>query len=729
MFANLKKICIFVILLTIAAASVSAQNDFNDLEFEVAKTLLKKDLRQAIKEAEQSRSNDLRSLFWRLSLYQRAAHDEKFALTVKQIIADDNEENRRVIYGKVLDALKDSLFREIGTLQLFLQKFSFDSDVYEKFVSLCQQKKEECDIYGFDKWLAQKISEESETKMDADYFYGHSPYWTWTARRLDWRGKFVLDTAEILNKFVEDVRKNPSDLGAALRYLRLFKKIEEISWLAETFNSEQSYDYYELGETLSNQAKYWQLAQNERNQIYQIAAGFLQKSLSLPFNERDKSLIWQYKLRFTSVPPVIKNPEKQLRFWTKTALAETFKNMGEAHNAQPIVEELMNLDTSDIMSAKPSRLSGMVQAQSGARVVESKILREQATRQNSYEYWYERVAYYEGRREKERVFDAYRQALAVVPFDLSNENSRRSRLYFIDRFADFAEDEFEYYGNVEDKTEWSDEEKQKRELWNEVEELLRGEFDKTKSNVSYSYQLTETIIENRFKKLSREILIRNSELFVNAAANDLIKDLDNSLYLFLAMDDVSREKKDSVIGQILKIAEKKDIEKAWVLCEALNKIEGQMNVAARIVPILVKNLKIAQNKFDSSKISDDNRYEWESVKNKYVGILFDTFLLANDWKSAEKLLLENFSVIYGSPLDQIIFAAAKNGAFGDAVRLWKLKANLNRRDIENLSSLTQFPVIVGSLREFYKQMKINEPYLIIPDIALRKLGGNSKTVE
>lgn len=729
MFPNCKKICLVVILLTAVAKSVSAQRDLNELAFEVPKTLLKKDLPAAIKEAEKSPANDLYSLFWRLELYYRAANDEKYVTAVKQIVVAGDEKNRAAINERVLYALKDPIFQDIETLQIYLQKLDFNDDIYAKFVQICGQKRDECDIYEFDKWLARKMQEESETKNNTNYFYGLSPYWTWTMRRLDWRGKFGLDTAEILNQFVEDARKNPSDLDAALRYLRLFKTAQDINWLAENFVSEQAYDYYELGEHLSNQARYRQLEENERKRIYQIAALFLQKSLSLPFTEKDKKLIWQYKLRFASVPPVIKNHEKQLRFWTKTELAETFQNMGEAQNAQPIVEELMNLDTSDIISSKPSQLAGAVQAQSGARAVESKILRDQATRQDSYEYWWERIAYYRGREEKERIFDAYRQGVAAVPSDLSNENSREKRLFFIRWFADFAEDEYGYYGNSTNSDSWSDEEKQKLRLWTEAENLLRDEFEKTKLNVIYSYKLTEIIKQNRFEKLAGEILSRNPGLLVNGAKVDLI----GLVYSFLKLETVPPETKGSVIEQILKIAENKEVEKAWWFCEPLknlviiNDIPALPKLTPRVIRILEKNLKIAENKL--TKSSDEDRYEQKSLKNKYIQVLFDAYLTANDSKSAEKLLLENFSVIYDSPLDRVILTAAKNGAFGDAVRLWKLKANLNRRDLENLSALARYPAIAESLREFYRQMKTAEPFSTVPEMALRKLENVSPGIE
>lgn len=719
MFPIWKKICIFVVLLALAA-NVSAQTNFNEIEGEVSKALLKKDLRQAIKEADAASANNLHSLLRRLSLYRRAAHGEKVASTVRQIITGsfDTEKNPYAISDNVLNALKDPLFKDTQTLQFYLQ-FTFSYDIYGKFIELCLQKRESCDIGGFDKWLEQKASENAESEATQNNPYAENNHWTWVSRRINWREQFGLDNREILSQFAENVRKNPADLDVALRYLGFFKSAHDISWLAESFASEQSFDYYELGERLSSEAWHRQMPEDERAQIYRIAVRLLQKSLTLPFGETDTSQMYSRKFRYASVPVNIKNPEKQLRFWTKKELAEVYKKMGRPQDAQPIIEELMSIDTSDILSYKPSQLAGQVQAGSGARAVESKILVEQATRQNSYGYWQERITYYEGRKEPERIFDSYLQSFASVPFVISDKRSRGDRLFYINRFADFAEDEFERYVD-DDPKDLNEGEKLKQSLWREAEKFLRSEFEKTKSNIRYSYKLADIINDAGFKKLSSEIVGQNSELLISAAQADLLNGSDGLLYHFFNGDNISQAKKDVLFEQLLKIAEKKDFKNAWVLCDALNNF-SQPAYPARIIPILEKNLKITENRSNWVQTSDDDYYDFKDLKDRYLDVLFNTYLFANDWKSAEKLVMEKDSSRYYSSFDRLVLTAAKNGAFNDAVRYWKLKANLDRRNLENLASLKGYPTIAKSLRQFYKQMKIDEPYSPIPNIALQYL--------
>lgn len=706
------------ILFVVTATNVFAQANFWEVESEITKILLKKDLRQTIKEAEATSANDLDSLLRRLSLYRRAAESEKFGLTVKQISKSaDFAKNRYRINEFVSSALKDELFRDIETLQIYLQNFEFNGDIFHKFTNLCLQNKTGCDAGGFDRWLAQKAA---ETEADKDSFYGVSPNFDWTVTRINWRERLGLDNTEILNQIAEDVRKNPADLETALRYLKIFRNSQEIASLAEIFSSKRAFDYYELGETISNNADYSLQSADEKQNLRRIAVSFLQKSLSLPFDNEDARLINIRKFRFASVQPRIGNYEKQLRFWTKTELAETLKNLGEPQNAQPIVEELAAMDKSDIMTENVSYLAGMVQSASGARAVESKILREQAARQDSYEYWQERVSYYHGRNEPERVFDAYRQALGVVPFDLSNKRSSEMRLYFIRSFAYFVREKFERYGD-DDSENLSEEEKLKQSFRKDAENFLRNEFEKTKSDIRYSYHLAEIIEDNKFKKLTDEILSRNSELLVNAAKMDLVNSLDDLLDSFFKIETLSQEKKDSVFEQIIKIAENKAAKSAWIICEAIIGVEENLRYAARVIPILLKNLKIAENKFNLSKRSDDDYSDLNGLRGKYIETLFSAYLSANDWKSAEKVFLENYPIVSIYSLDRLIWSAVKNGAFNDAVRYWKIKANADRRNLENLSSLVRYPAVAERLREFYKQMKVDEPNSPIPDIALEKL--------
>lgn len=712
----IRVIILFAFVVSFAVANVSAQTGFGDVENEINKILLKKDLRQAIREAENSFANDLKSLLRRLLLYRRAADFEKVALTARQIIGrPDFQKNYNQTREFLETALKSEHFKDIEVLRIFLQKAYFNNDIYGRFVKLCLSNKEACDIRGFDTWLAQKAS---EAEKSSNGYY--SAEFEWTSRQVDWRRQFGLDDKEITIRFSENVRNNPADLEAALQYLQYFNSSADLQWLAENFSSPQAYSYYELGERIGRLRDFSLLQTSDDGQpVRRVAVRFLLKSLETPFNEKDVALIHSYRLRYVSIPPQIKNYEKQLRFWTKTALAENYKNIGEAQNAQPIVEELTKLDKSDIISSTPAYLAGAVQDASGARAVESEILRQQALRQDSYEYWQERISYYYGRNEPELMFSSYLQSFAAVPFDPLKGDLKGMRIFVIRRFADFAENKFGQNSNKVVSEDWSPEDKRRHQFWKDAESFLRGEFEKNKSNIKYSYELGQIIAENDFDNLADEIVSKNPEILTNAAKSDLLMGYDRLLDVFLKSANVSQAKKDAVFDELLKIADKTDVKKAWVIFELFCQEEPR-KYHAKIVPLLEKHLAKSLEFVKTYKRSDDEDGDFSRLPNRYGESLFHIYLAANDRKSAEKLLADGYySYNYG--INALVENAARNGAFDEAARYWKIKANLNRQDLEGLSSLTRFPALAQSLREFYTQMKTAEPNSPIPDAALQIL--------
>ncbi len=193
------------------------------------------------------------------------------------------------------------------------------------------------------------------------------------------------------------------------------------------------------------------------------------------------------------------------------------------------------------------------------------------------------------------------------------------------------------------------------------------------------------------------------------------------LYYFLQSEAVSKAQKAMVINQILKIAESSDAGNAWTICETISSADAKGNYAACGVRILLKNLEKVEMRLNSAGVSEDEKYNSGHLRNKYLENLFSAYLAANDWKSAEKLVLTKYNSASSYRLWRLAESAAANGAYSEAIRFWKLKANLSRRDLDNLETLARFAEIKINLREFYRQMKSNEPFSPIPDIALQKL--------
>lgn len=71
-------------------------------------------------------------------------------------------------------------------------------------------------------------------------------------------------------------------------------------------------------------------------------------------------------------------------------------------------------------------------------------------------------------------------------------------------------------------------------------------------------------------------------------------------------------------------------------------------------------------------------------------------------------------------LGTIAAIAAKQGAIADALRLWRLKSRLDQRDLTGLEGLSRTDARL-QLREFYLQMKKDDPLNTIAERALQAL--------
>lgn len=195
---------------------------------------------------------------------------------------------------------------------------------------------------------------------------------------------------ELFDALAAEIRANPSDWKRLDRYLRANNytgNTQDVSWLADTFKVHIADEYFQLGERLRIHAP-------------QAAAKLLQRSLELAFTDADVKFVDDQLNRFRSFGPAIKvNWEKQLRYWTKLSLAETYQRLNQPLAAQPLVEELLSMKGDDITLQDIYHLAGAVQGGSGQRVVETKILRDEVALRLTSEYCLERTAYYDGRRE------------------------------------------------------------------------------------------------------------------------------------------------------------------------------------------------------------------------------------------------------------------------------------------------------------------------------------------
>jgi len=113
----------------------------------------------------------------------------------------------------------------------------------------------------------------------------------------------------------------------------------------------------------------------------------------------------------------------------------------------------------------------------------------------------------------------------------------------------------------------------------------------------------------------------------------------------------------------------------------------------------------------------------EDYKSRAISHLFSAYCRTKQWREAEKFLLAQRDSLWRSlpnALAEVAVVAAQQNATEDAMRLWRMSTNLDRRNLETLPQLAQTNAR-PQLLAMYLDMKKKDPLSAIPDLALRLL--------
>lgn len=648
------------------------------MEREITRLLLKQDVGELANNIARERATGVMPLLRRLSIFVRAGHRARALETLNQL-AEAPDLPPLSHRWLVAEAVKEIIGSdELAYLKTYYERIMpTDADNADKLLRLWGASG---DTKELDAWLAARVAQ-------------HAGWLQW---RIFWRTSLGT-VGELLDALATDVKAHPGDVDRLYLYLQsneMAGSPQSLRWLEDIFDAwmdgaaapRSAYELYELGERL--QVK-----------LPLIAVKLFESSLQLPFTERDMQLIRERIIMRISMPPRVRDWDKQLRFWTKRHLAETYKSMNQPLAAQKIIEELVALKSDDIMEEDVHLLAGGIQADSGMRVVETKILNDEAVSRDSAKYWLERARYYTGRRDYDAVMDTYRQALVYVPFKTGDRESVAARLLLLQQFTLFATDDY------------SDGDGKADERRTQIKEILRREFSSTPPETSYAYGVMQLIIDN-------ESELDDFKDSIFAGEKDLLQRMLATRNEWDYMDErliehvVCREKlsparKAEYWSQLETLAKNGAPSRAYYL--AVNMIS--CNEPRRAIPLLTDYLR----RFNEQPGERD-----ESLKSQAVENLFSAYVNAGLWKAAEKLVFEREGLTQTRLLydvSRIALAAARVGAINDAVRLWRVKSNLDRRLLIELDQLSK-TAAREPLRRMYVEMKRKDPLSFVPDAAL-----------
>ena len=442
------------------------------------------------------------------------------------------------------------------------------------------------------------------------------------------------------------------------------------------FQMQNAYEYFEFGRRLQPFSP-------------EVAVRLFEKSLRLPFTEVDAKRV-EEPLRFRQIVriPVNWDREKQLRYWTKSNLAEAYQALHRSLEAQPIIEELAAMNTTNIIKEDLNELAGEVQMGSGQRVIETGILRNEVTQANTADYWLQRASYYRGRAEYQLENETFHKALANFPYSSNDEKASADRFEIIRHFAFSIRQSCDERVNC--RTELSD--------------LLRREFTTAPAETNYAFQIARLITTDDFELDELKKTLFGEQPNIVARLLNQRAEWDNEeqglIEDIISGDANTAQQKNSMWTHLEKLVIDPGSSRAYALAEAMIFSGAEQ----RAIPLLRGYI--------------DRQKSVEAIR-----ALFLAHCDLGDWQAAERVLLAQRQIV-GSDLPQwfgqIAVVAGRNGSPEDAVRLWRLKTNLDRNDLEGLTELAKTNAKT-QLSAMYLQMKQADPLSAAPDRALRIL--------
>lgn len=664
----LKTLLICVICLTLAPDAAGQERltytSAEDLQRDVTFLLLGKNINDVTRELAAESPATADSLLRRLVIYSRAGQLSRVRETLRQLPA---AANWRCPASPDLKWLIRTADGGDFLARRFYHETLCPDDIEggDEFITLWLQN---ADRKELDAWLAERSNRSDE----------------WLMRRVQLRAKSGT-AGEVLDQLAAEIRAHPVDWTLLDRYLKANNyagNLQDVKWLADTFAAATAIDYFQLAERL-------------RHYSPETGVELLHKSLDVPFTNEDAKQVDLLLNRFRSAGPSIKvNWEKQLRYWTKRSLAETYQRMNQPLAAQPLIEELVAIKGDDILLQDVHQLAGAVQNDSGQRVVETKILRDESARRSTAEYWLERARYYDGRHEYERERDSYRQALVALPLKPEDRNALDERYKVVASFAFFLAEE---HNDKEDKPE--------------LEKLLASELRSVPPETNYAFEMARLITQSelnlgalRYSLLAQQPLLLARLLDGRAEWGNEEKGFIGDV---VRQDEVSSNLREKIWSRLEPLARDPGSTRAYQLAEAMT-ADGEWQ---RAIPLL------------RGYIEHAHPTNWPGYKDEAMSDLFTAYCRTKQWQAAEKLLFaEPKSMWHSLPkaLAEVAIVAAQQNQIDDAMRLWRKSTNLDRRNLESLPQLAQTNA-KPQLLAMYLQMKKEDPLSTVPDLALQIL--------
>jgi hypothetical protein len=356
--------------------------------------------------------------------------------------------------------------------------------------------------------------------------------------------------------------------------------------------------------------------------------------------------------------------------------------MEQADEAQKWMVEASDIREKNNLG-RNALFAGQVQGMSGQRVIEEKIKAEEKTSENDPKYWYDRAAYYHGRKEPDQEEIALKKGLALTTPQQEPEQRHKGHLdwrsLLLADYADFLS-------------------REKRE--GEAVVLLRKEIAESPSTSESSARAANLLAFDFEKHISPD----DAVLWTWLENRPKWQNTEERL-LWRMLEKVNQNDVDTHFAQAEKLAFNGDPSRA----HTLGCIENRMKFPQRSLPLLEYAVEKAQ----------DNK-----LKERAAFSLFKSYLDTGDWKRAEAIFPNAARQLTPNELfewySRIALLAAKAGAKADAMRIWGRVANLDLSATGAAEQLVKAG-LSDELIGFYLDMQEKIPSSDIPPKVLNTL--------
>ncbi len=503
----------------------------------------------------------------------------------------------------------------------------------------------------------------------------------WIKERLTFNVKH--DRGEKLIKELSDnIRENPQNIENAIIFLdalinaRRNNETWDLSWMSKIIKPKLITQTESIASKLSN------LSQPT------TAIVFYQYALDMELTDEEaRQLSMSYSAFVTD--DIMR---AGFKVNVREGMSKCFLSLDMKDQAQKLMVEAVDIREKYGLGSN-ALFSGQVQAASGQRVIEGRILEEEKLSEDEPQYWYERAAYYRGRMEVAQEEHAFKKGydLALSQPERKFKGNRNWRITLLDSYAFFLK-------------------RQNRSK--EAVELLLKEISEAPADSDLAVSSINSLAYDfeKFPSVNEEVLwtwLENRKKWEYNEERLLWRMLENTVPAQRTFEQgISENNISEILDKSFNRAEKLAFANDPTRACTLGWIENRMSFPKRSIALLVYAHENAEDK---------------ELKEKSAFNLLESYLDTGNWKNANEIFPEAAERLTYEEIpdwySRIAIAAAKSRAKEDAMRIWSRATNLYPASLESLAEFAKYG-LKDELKEFYNQMQKKMSSSEVPSKAL-----------